>query len=136
AIELESDDGHTHVAIEARVAPHLPERSIFTSLDEASAFFAGGAVGYSVTNTPGRLDGIELRCLRWQMQPLDVLSTQSRFFDDRDRFPLGSAELDCALLMRAVPHEWYVREPFSIEPFPASERADVETTITSARRSA
>jgi hypothetical protein len=118
------------------VAPQLPERSIFTSLDEASAFFAGGAVGYSVTNTPGRLDGIELRCLRWQMQPLEVLGAHSSFFDDRDRFPAGSAELDCALLMRAVPHEWYVREPFSTEPFPASEHTDVETTITSARRNA
>ena len=30
----------------------------------------------------------------------------STFFDDRDRSPAGSAEPDCALLMRDVPVTW------------------------------
>lgn len=114
AVDMASDDGETRVAVEARLAPDLPERSIFASLEEASAFFEHGALGYSDTNQPGILDTLELRCKRWRVEPLQVTRVQSTFFDDQKRFPPGSAELDCALLMRAIPHEWYVREPFSL----------------------
>lgn len=90
----------------------LPERSIFTSLEEASAFFEKGLPGYSVMNQAGKLDNLELRCRNWKVEPLQVMKAQSSFFDDPGRFPAGSAELDCALLMRAISHLWYVREPF------------------------
>lgn len=113
SVDMASDDGETRVAVEAQLAPHLPERSIFTSLEEASTFFEHGAIGYSVTNQPGTLEGLEIRCKNWRVEPLQVTRVESNFFDDQERFPAGSAELDCALLMRAIRHEWYVREPFS-----------------------
>lgn len=113
SVQMESDDGETWVTVEAHVAPHLPEHSTFVSLDEASTFFERGALGYSETNRDGRLDSLELRCRNWRVEPLEVSRVQSSFFDDQKRFPSGSAQLDCALLMRAVCHEWYVREPFS-----------------------
>ncbi len=81
-------------------------------MDEASTFFEQGSLGYSVTNEAGKLDGIELRCLNWKVEPLQVTKAQSSFFDNHQQFPPGSAELDCALLMRAIEHEWYVRKPF------------------------
>ena len=111
-IQIASDDGETRVAVEARVTSQLPEHSIFASLEEASAFFEQGSLGYSVTKEVGRLDSLELRCLNWKVEPLQVTKAQSSFFDDPQRFPPGSVELDCALLMRAIRHEWYVREPF------------------------
>ncbi|HLJ80685.1 MAG TPA: DUF2071 domain-containing protein [Ktedonobacterales bacterium] len=113
SVQLESDDGETQVAVEAHLATHLPERSIFASLEEASAFFEHGALGYSVTRRAGKLDSLELRCRNWKVEPLQVTRAQSSFFDDQERFPSGSADFDCALLMRAIRHEWYVREPFS-----------------------
>lgn len=112
SVRMVSDDGETSVTVEAQIASDLPEHSIFASLEEASAFFEQGAVGYSVTNQAGKLDGLELRCKNWKVEPLHVTKAQSNFFDDPQRFPQGSAKLDCALLMRAIRHEWYVREPF------------------------
>jgi uncharacterized protein YqjF (DUF2071 family) len=111
-VRLESDDGQTRLAVQAHTASHLPETSIFTSLDEVSDFFEQGKRGYSVTREPGKLDCLELRCSNWKVEPLDVTSVQSSFFEDSERFPPGSAEFDCALLMRAIAHEWQAREPF------------------------
>ncbi len=112
-VRMVSDDGETQVAVEAHVASHLPEHSIFTSLEEASAFFEQGSLGYSVTNQAGKLDGLELQCGNWKVEPLQVTKAQSSFFDDLRQFPSGSATLDCALLMRSIHHKWYVRESFS-----------------------
>ena len=109
---MKSDDGETRVTVEAHIASHLPEHSIFASLEEASAFFEHGSHGYSVTNKPGTLDSLELQCKHWKVEPLQVTEAQSSFFDDQTRFPQGSAELDCALLMRNIRHEWHVQEPF------------------------
>jgi hypothetical protein len=113
SVHMASDDGEIRVAVEAHIASHLPENSIFTSLEEVSAFFEHGSIGYSVTHKAGKLDSLELRCENWKVEPLRVTKAQSSFFDDHEQFPSGSAELDCALLMRAIRHKWYVREPFS-----------------------
>lgn len=113
SVSMASDDGETRVGVEAHVVSHLPEHSIFSSLEEASAFFEHGSLGYSVTNTAGKLDSLELRCKNWKVEPLQVTKVRSSFFEDLERFPPGSAELDCALLMRDIRHEWHVREPFS-----------------------
>lgn len=112
SVHMASDDGETRVAVEAHIASHLPEHSIFASLEEASAFFEHGSLGYSATHQAGKLDGLELQCVNWRVEPLRVTQAESSFFDDPKRFPPGSAELDCALLMRDIRHEWYVREAF------------------------
>lgn len=111
-IQIVSDDDETQVAVEAHITSQLPENSIFASLEEASAFFEQGSLGYSITREEGRLDSLELRCLTWKVEPLQVTRAESSFFDDQQRFPPGSAELDCALLMRVIRHEWHVRGPF------------------------
>jgi len=112
SFQMASDDGETQVAVEAHLASHLPEHSIFASLEEVSAFFEHGSIGYSVTHQAGKLDCLELQCTNWKVEPLQVTRAQSSFFDANPRFPPGSAELDCALLMRAIRHKWSVREPF------------------------
>jgi len=111
-IQLVSDDNKTRVAVKAHITSQLPENSLFTSLEEVSTFFEQGALGYSASEEVGRLDSLELRCANWKVEPLQVTDVESSFFDDRQLFPSGSAELDCALLMRGIRHEWYVREPF------------------------
>jgi hypothetical protein len=112
SIQIASDDGEVRVAVEARVTSDLSEHSIFGSLEEASAFFEQGSLGYSVTREAGRLDGVELCCQHWKVEPLQVIQAQSSFFDDPARFPAGTVALDDALLMRAIPHTWKVRAPF------------------------
>jgi hypothetical protein len=109
-IELNSDDRRTHLLVEGHFAPELSPTSVFGSLQEASAFFEGGSLGYSVTAQPGQYDGLELRSFHWQVRPLTVERVESSFFEDRALFPAGSVKFDCALLMRGIDHEWHGRE--------------------------
>ena len=108
-VELDSDDRRTHLLVEGRVAPALPPTSAFGSLEEASAFFERGSLGYSITAKPGEFDGLELRSCTWRVQPLAVERVESTFFEDRALFPAGSVEFDGALLMRGIDHEWHGR---------------------------
>jgi hypothetical protein len=91
------------------MAERLPSSSIFPSLDAAAGFFCLGATGYSATRADGHYHGMELRSLNWTISPLAVDEAKSCFFDDRQRFPPGSVELDCALIMRGIEHEWHSR---------------------------
>ena len=108
-VVMESDDGVTSVAVRGTLVEALPASSVFRSVADASGFFERGAVGYS-PGRGGRLDGLELRTADWGVRPLDVESVRSSFFDDRSRFPAGTVQFDCALVMRDVPHEWHSRQ--------------------------
>ena len=37
-------------------------------------------------------------------------SVKSSFFDNRELFPAGSVDFDCALLMQGIDHEWHGRD--------------------------
>ena len=108
-VVMNSDDGKAHVAVEATVTQALPAHSVFESLEAASGFFEKGSVGYAPSARAGELHGLELRSFGWRVQPLSVERVESSFFGDVAVFPLGSVEFDCALLMRAIEHEWHVR---------------------------
>ena len=106
-LEMKSNDGEVRVEIAGRVGSNLPPTSAFSNLDEASSFFEGGSVGYSVTGDPGRLDGLELQTRQWGVEPFDVSSVYSSYFSDEAKFPRGSLNFDHALIMRNVQHEWH-----------------------------
>jgi hypothetical protein len=106
-VALRSDDGVTSMSVRARRADRLRAFSVFPSLEEASAFFQAGSLGYSATPDPSRFQGLELRCLDWRVEPLEVDEVRSSVFDDLSLFPRGSIEFDCALLMRGIEHEWH-----------------------------
>jgi hypothetical protein len=112
-IVLDSDDYQTHLLVEGHVSPTLPDHSIFGSLQEASAFFQRGSLGYSLTARADEFDGLELRSFSWQVQPLAIERVNSSFFEDRTVFPPGSVAFDCALLMRGIDHEWHGKESLS-----------------------
>lgn len=105
-IRMESLDNAVSVAIEGRIGGQLPSTSIFSSLGEASSFFEGGAVGYSVTHGDDRLDGLRLKTKEWRVEPLTVQQVYSSYFLDETKFPKQSVEFDHALIMRNVAHEW------------------------------
>ncbi len=105
-LTLASADGAADVRLRAHPSDSLPTSSVFCSLDAASAFFAGGSLGYSPARGGRRLDGLELRTSAWRVEPLVVESVYAGFFSDSARFPPGSVAFDSALLMRDIPHSW------------------------------
>jgi hypothetical protein len=108
-VALRSDDGVTRVEVRGRRAEALPASSVFGSLEQASAFFRAGSLGYSATPHPSRFQGLELRCLSWRAEPLEVQEVRSSYFENETQFPKGSIGFDCALLMRGIEHEWHGR---------------------------
>jgi hypothetical protein len=106
-VALRSDDGITSMSVRGRRAERLPATSVFASLEEASSFFQSGSLGYSTTANENRFHGLELRCTSWHVEPMDVEEVRSSFFEDASLFPKSSIELDCALLMRGIDHEWH-----------------------------
>ncbi len=68
-VALHSDDGDTSMSVRGHRTAALPAGSVFRSLEEASAFFQAGSLGYSATNDPSRFQGLELRCRNWQVEP-------------------------------------------------------------------
>ena len=106
-LSMKSTDTTVAIEIEGEIAGELPSDSIFSSLAEASSFFEGGALGYSVTGEPDRLDGLTLKTKEWHVEPLRVRRIYSSYFSDEEKFPKGSIEFDHALIMRNVAHEWH-----------------------------
>lgn len=110
-VSLTSLDGQTNLMVEGEISSQLPASSVFGSVAEASAFFQAGSLGYSVTHTPGRYDGLELCTPQWAVQPLAIKQIRSNFFENEEIFPAGSWQFDGALLMKDIAHEWHGREP-------------------------
>lgn len=113
-------DGGTEIAFAGHLTDKLPATSLFPSLDAAAGFFSLGATGYSATHKEGHYHGMELHSLNWKVSALNIDEAQSCFFDDRSRFPPGTVELDCALLMRGIDHEWHSRPDLYLSPTASS----------------
>lgn len=107
-LQMRARDGTTSVGLHGRRAVQMPAASIFASLAEASDFFARGSIGYSATSKPDCCDGLELHTSAWQVEPLEIQSVSSSFFEDTNRFPNATIQFDCALLMQNIEHEWRV----------------------------
>lgn len=105
-LKMTSSDGAVSVHVDASAGNFWPRSSIFPSMAEASAFFEGGSLGYSATADGRKLDAVVLHTKTWSVEPLAVRTAASSWFSDPARFPLGSIEFDCALLMRNIAHEW------------------------------
>ena len=106
ALHMRSADGRIEIDVVGRAVQELPRTSSFATVREASAFFESGGVGYSVTTSGRRLDGVMLKTESWHVQPLAVEQARSTYFEDPAMFPAGSITFDCGLIMRDIPHEW------------------------------
>ncbi|MFJ3637766.1 DUF2071 domain-containing protein [Streptomyces sp. NPDC090112] len=115
-VALATRDGDTRVDVTVELSGELRGSALFADLAEASRFFRSGAKGFSPTSSGRHLEGMELQTDAWHMEAGRIRSAESSFFDDPERFPPGSATLDCALVMRDIPVSW--------QPLPAmpSER--------------
>lgn len=115
-LHMKNAQDNTRVELEAEYASEFERDSVFKSISEASNFFEGGSIGYSVTPKPNQLDAIELRTFDWRLRPLRVRRLVSSFYENRSMFPADAISFDCALLMQNLAHEWHAHRPFSIEP--------------------
>lgn len=107
AMTVATHDGKADVSFSARVSVEWRQTPTFDSFDEVSEFFRKGDCGFSCSLRGNELEGLQLKTLTWSMAPMEVESQRCAFYSDSDRFPAGSIELDCGLLMRGLPHEWH-----------------------------
>jgi hypothetical protein len=112
-VSFASLDGTASAAVVASAAPALPDTSSFKSVGEASKFFQDGPLGYSARREGGQLEGLELRCATWHVEPLAVETAESSFFQSGALFPAWAAQFDSALVMRNIPAIWQAREDLS-----------------------
>ncbi|CAN5558971.1 DUF2071 domain-containing protein [soil metagenome] len=113
AFSMMAFDG-TAIKVEALAGEKLPPVSGFSSLEESSAFFERGCLGYSATCGGTRLDGLRLQTDHWSVRPLAVTQIRSTYFEDINRFPVGSLDFDHGLIMRNIPHEWHSVDDFLV----------------------
>lgn len=102
-IDFTSSD-NTRISIDAKESTELNSNSIFGTLENASAFFEKGTVGYSPNGS--KYEGLKLHAYTWQVKPLEVQKVSSSFFENEAVFPKGSVHFDNAILMTEVEHEW------------------------------
>lgn len=105
-VSFRHPDG-TGISVDADRADRLIPGSVFENVENASAFFQEGALGY--TPDGNGYDGLCLKIDRWRTTPLQVHHLQSSFFENTAVFPEGSIRFDHALLMENVEHEWHAR---------------------------
>jgi hypothetical protein len=82
----------------------LPEGSLFRDMDEATAFFESGALGWSEGSRG--LEGMSVEFEGWNLRPLKIHRAQASFFDDAQRFPAEKIALDSAFVMEHLPLRW------------------------------
>lgn len=128
---IHDDDGHIRMRVQAKAedsplidieveeSDQLPDDSVFDNLAESSAFFEAGCIGYSSRPDSCTMDGLKLQVDDWKATPLKIHRARSSYYDDPDLFPSGSIELDHALLMRDIKHEWH-SEPQMTAKSPAA----------------
>jgi len=102
--DVRTTGGVADVSLVAERAPEWEPTGLFGSLGEASEFFRRGDCGWSCALDGRSLEGMQLRTLRWEVEPLRVVESRAVFYE---QFPRGSIELDSALVMRGLPHEWH-----------------------------
>jgi hypothetical protein len=110
-------DDSLYVDVRGHATDSLPSTSLFSSLQEASDFFKFGSLGYSDTASGSHLDGISLLTKHWEVKPLSMEFVHSSFFADPEKFPEGSVEFDCALIMRDIQHEWHAAPEMPLKKF-------------------
>jgi hypothetical protein len=115
-LTMRSHDSVAAVRVVGHDAEALPTASCFGSVAEASAFFAGSSLGFSVTRDGDRLDALRLETPEWRLRALAVTEASSSYFADEQRFSPGTVEFDHALIMRDLAHAWHSEEAMTAAP--------------------
>jgi hypothetical protein len=104
-IGVESRDGTLRLSVAAQESTSVAGE-LFSSLDDAVAFFRKGSLGYSASGATTRLIGVRLESQSWDARPVRVERMVSSLFDDSSAFPKGSCTLDFGVVMHNLPARW------------------------------
>lgn len=74
--------------------------TVFASVDEASAFYRAGRVGWSLAHDGESVEPVALTADTWRIEAARLHSLRSSFFD---ALPEGSAVFDSVVVMRDLP---------------------------------
>lgn len=107
SIAVQTEGGVADVSFEGSYQTDWQPGSIFPTFDDAVEFFRAGDCGFSCSLRGDRLEGLQLKTLRWEMNALRINRFRSAFFQDVNRFSPDGINFDCGLLMRGIPHEWH-----------------------------
>lgn len=107
SMDVRTEESQADVSFRADTSVGWKPTLLFKDFGEVSRFFEKGDCGFSCSVRGDRLEGIQLQTLRWEMTPIAVEKVHSSFFADPARFPPGSVQFDCGVLMRGLPHEWH-----------------------------
>lgn len=105
-VSVRKGDEAPHIFFDGDVVAEYPSGSIFSNYDEAREFLLQATVGFS----PGShrdLDGIELKLIDVDIQPMSIRRASMTYLENSVDFPPGSATLDSAMIMRGLKHEWH-----------------------------
>lgn len=95
---------NTSISINANETDSFDTGSIFETLENVSAFFEKGSIGYSPNKDKN--EELQLKAYTWKVKPMEVQSVYSSYFENETVFPKGSIHFDNALLMTRIEHEW------------------------------
>lgn len=109
-IAFTTSDGRHDASVSAQLTDAL-ESQLYASMGDISTFFGRASVGWSPSRTTEALEGVELASEGWSVMPAVLQDAHSAYFEDPERFPPGSTELDSAVLMRDLPVSWRA-EPY------------------------
>lgn len=105
-IGVRSRDGKVSLLAEA-VPSTTFTSELFPAVDDATAFFRRGALGYSPSAAAQDcMDSLRLDAASWTARPMTISTMQSSLFDDIATFPVGTCTLDSALLMSNIASRW------------------------------
>ncbi len=107
SFDVHTEHREADVSLHADLLTAWEASSLFRTFPEVCEFFRKGECGFSCSLRSGKLEGIRLRTLKWEMIPLRVASVHSSFYQNPERFPPGSVAFDCGVVMRSIPHEWH-----------------------------
>jgi hypothetical protein len=105
AVSMTTRDQTADARVRVTGAARLTGSDLFVDLKSASAFFRDAPVGYSARSSAASLDALELRAHAWQIEPADVITARSAFFEDPSRRKVvhGSAGI---VTMRGAGSRW------------------------------
>ncbi|NUP51820.1 MAG: hypothetical protein HOW97_31550 [Catenulispora sp.] len=106
SLAAQSRDGAMSVAFTGEQADAMPAGSVFTGPDSASAFFRCSSTAYSPAPDGAGHTALRMVTPPWRGIPVRADHVQSSFFEDRSRFPRGTAVFDSAIAMHDVPARW------------------------------
>jgi uncharacterized protein YqjF (DUF2071 family) len=98
-------DHRPFISVSAAAAADVPDSSVFSSMDEANAFFQTGSTGVSPAGRNERCDMVDLDVDGWNLRPLRIMEAHSTILEDL--WPNGtSSEWDSAFIMRDMKCRW------------------------------